>query len=127
MPQNHVSTRMNGPWVPLLTATLVIAGLWAAQAVLLPLALGIILAFTLTPLVRVFDRLKLPRFAGVAFTVLPALGCVGALGYVIFDQFAELATQVSKYTGSMRNKVADLRAGNGAALRQLSRTVDRVT
>ena len=127
MPQNHVLTRVDGPWVPLLTATLVIAGLWAAQTVLLPLALGIILAFTLTPLVKLFDRLHLPRFAGVALTMLLALGAVGAFGYVIVDQFADLSTQLSKYTGSMRKKVADLRDGNGAALRQFSRTVDRVT
>jgi predicted PurR-regulated permease PerM len=56
-----------------------------------------------------------------------ALGAVGAFGYVIMDQFADLSTQVSKYTGSMRQKVADLRDANGAPLRQLSRTVDRVT
>ncbi len=127
MPQTQVLTRVNGPWVPLLTATLVIAGLWAAQTVLLPLALGIILAFARTPLVRVFDRLHLPRFAGVALTMMLALGSVGALGYVIVDQFAELSTQISKYTWSMREKVSDLRNGNGAALRQFSRTVDRVT
>ena len=127
MPQNHALTRMHAPWGPLLTAALVITGLWAAQTVLLPLALGIILAFTLTPLVKVFDRLQLPRFAGVTLTMLLALGSVGGFGYVIVDQFADLSTQVSKYTGSMRKKVADLRAGNGLALRQFSRTVDRVT
>lgn len=127
MPQNHMMTKVSGPWVPLLTATLVIAGLWAAQTVLLPLALGIILAFTLTPLVKVFDRLRLPRFAGVILTMLLALGAVGALGYVIVEQFADLSAQVTKYTGSMRKKVADLRNGNGVALRQFSRTVDRVT
>ena len=127
MPQNHVLTRVHGPWVPLLTATLVIAGLWAAQAVLVPLALGIILAFMLTPLVRVFDRLHLPRFAAVALTLLMMLGAVGAIGYIIVDQFADLSAQVSKYSGSMRKKVADLRDGNGVALRQLTRTLDRVT
>jgi predicted PurR-regulated permease PerM len=127
MPQNHVSTRVSGPWVPLLTITLVVAGLWAAQTVLVPLALGIILAFMLTPLVRLFDRLRLPRFVGVAFTMLLALGTVGAFGYVITSQFADLSAQVSKYTWSMRQKVADLRDVNGAPLRQLSRTVDRVT
>jgi predicted PurR-regulated permease PerM len=127
MPQNHVLTRVHGPWVPLLTATLVIAGLWAAQTVLVPLALGIILAFMLTPLVRVFDRLQLPRFAGVALTLLLMLGVVGGIGYVIVDQFADLSAQITQYAGSMRKKVGDLRDGNGAALRQLSRTLDRVT
>jgi predicted PurR-regulated permease PerM len=55
------------------------------------------------------------------------LGTVGAMGYVTMSQFSDLSTQVSKYTWSMRQKVADLRDVNGAPLRQLSRTVDRVT
>ena len=43
---------------------------------------------------------------------------------MIFDQFAELSTQITRYTSSMRQKVAELRLGNDAALRQFTRTVD---
>ena len=118
---------MHGTWVSLLTLILVVAILWAGREILLPLALGIVLAFMLTPLVRVFDRARLPRFAGVALTMLLALGAVGGVGYVVFDQFAELSTEVTRYTSSMRRKVAELRIGNNVALRQLTRTVDRVT
>jgi predicted PurR-regulated permease PerM len=106
---------------------LVVALLWAAQTVLLPLAVGIILTFTLTPLVRVFDRMHLPRFLGVTLTMAMALAAVGGVGYVVADQFAELSTQVTKYTWSMRQKVADLRLGNQAAFRQFTRTVDKVS
>jgi predicted PurR-regulated permease PerM len=119
--------RVNGAWVGLLTLALLVAVLWAAKAILLPLALGIILAFALTPVVRMFDRARLPRFAGVALTMLFALGVVGGIGYVVFDQFADLSTQLTRYTSSMRNKVAELRPGKDAAFRQLTRTVDRVT
>jgi predicted PurR-regulated permease PerM len=118
---------VNGTWVSLLTLVLVVAVLWAGKAILLPLALGIVLAFMLTPLVRLFDRARLPRFAGVALTMLLALGAVGGVGYVVFDQFVELSTEVTRYTSSMRRKVADLRIGNDVAFRQLTRTVDRVT
>lgn len=127
MPRNHLVTRINGPWVSLLAVVLVTALLWAAKAVLLPLALGIILAFTLTPLVRVCDRIRLPRFLGVALTMLLALGAVGGVGYVIADQFSDLSRQVTQYTSSMREKAADLRMGNDAAFRKFARTVERVT
>ena len=119
--------RVNGAWVALLTLVLVVAVLWAAKAILLPLALGIILAFALTPVVRTFDRTRLPRFASVALTMLLALGIVGGIGYVVFDQFTELSTQLTHYTSSMRRKVAELRPANDAAFRQLTRTMDRVT
>jgi predicted PurR-regulated permease PerM len=113
--------------VSLLTLVLVVAVLWAAKAILLPLALGIILAFALTPAVKVFDRYRLPRFAGVTLTMLLALGIVGGIGYVVVDQFAELSTQLTRYTSSMRHTVAELRPGKDATLQQLTRTVDRVT
>jgi predicted PurR-regulated permease PerM len=127
VPHNNPPVRVNGTWVSLLTLVLVVAVLWAGKAILLPLALGIVLAFLLTPLVRVFDRARFPRSAGVALTMLLALGIVGGIGYVVFDQFAELSTEVTRYTSSMRRKVADLRIGDDVALRQLTRTVDRVT
>ena len=127
MAPTHPRVRVNGVWVSLLTLVLVVAVLWAAKAILLPLALGIILAFALTPVVKLFDRNRLPRFAGVTLTMLLALGIVGGIGYVVVDQFAELSAELTRYTSSMRRKVAELRPGNDATLRQLTRTVDRVT
>jgi predicted PurR-regulated permease PerM len=127
VPPSQPRVRVNGVWVSLLTLVLVVAVLWAAKAILLPLALGIILAFALTPVVKLFDRHRLPRFAGVTLTMLLALGIVGGIGYVVVDQFAELSTQLTRYTSSMRRKVAELRPGKDATLQQLTRTVDRVT
>lgn len=127
MPQNSVVTRVNGPWGSLLAIVLITGVLITAKTVLVPLALGVILAFLLTPLVRLFDRLRLPRFAGVLLTMSLALGAVGAIGYVTWIQFAELSSQVTQYTSSMRRKVADLKLGNDAALSKLMRTVDKVT
>lgn len=126
MSQQQIISKVNGPWASLLAIILITAVLIAAKAVLMPLALGMILAFLLTPVVRVFDRLRFPRFAGVILTMALALGAVGAIGYVTWAQFVELSTQVTQYTSSMRKKVADLRIGDNAALRQLTRTVDKV-
>jgi predicted PurR-regulated permease PerM len=111
----------------LLTLVLVVSILYTGKGVLVPMALGIVFAFILTPLVRLFDRMHLPRFAGVALTMSLALGVVGGIGYVVVDQFAELSTEISQYTSSMRRKVGQLRLGNDAAIRQFTRTMDRVT
>ena len=127
MPQNPLPARLNGPWVTLLTLVLVVGILYTGKAVLLPMALGVVLAFVLTPLVRQFDRMHLPRFAGVALTMVLALGTVGGMGYVVYDQFAELSGEVSQYTSSMRRKLSQLRMGNDAAFQQFTRTLDRVT
>jgi predicted PurR-regulated permease PerM len=127
VPQNQTLTKVSGPWGSLLAIVAITAIVVMAKAVLLPLALGLILAFLLTPVVRLFDRMRLPRFLGVILTMSIALGAVSAIGYVTWVQFAELSAQVTRYTSSMRSKVADLRLGNDAVLRQLTRTVDKVT
>src|SRR4026208_875646 len=124
---SHPRVRVNGVWVSLLTLVLVVAVLWAAKTILLPLALGIILAFALTPVVKLFDRYRLPRFAGVTLTMLLALGIVGGIGYVVVDQFAELSTQLTRSTSSMGRKVAELRPGKDATLQPLTRPMDRGT
>ncbi len=127
MPQTPLPARLNGSWVTLLTLVLVVAILHTGKQVLLPMALGVVLAFVLTPLVRQFDRMHLPRFAGVALTMVLALSAVGGMGYVVYDQFAQLSSEISQYSTSMRRKVSQLRMGNDAALQQFTRTLDRVT
>lgn len=127
MPHNQTLTKVSGPWGSLLAIVAITTVLILAKPVVLPLALGLILAFLLTPTVRLFDRLRLPRFVGVALTLSLALGAVGAVGYVTWAQFAELSTQVTQYTSSMRKKVGQLKLSNDAVLSQLTRTVDKVT
>jgi predicted PurR-regulated permease PerM/methylmalonyl-CoA mutase cobalamin-binding subunit len=127
VPQNPLPARLNGPWVSLLTLVLVVGILYTGKQVLLPMALGIVLAFVLTPLVRQFDRMHLPRFLGVTLTMVLALSAVGGMGYVVYDQFAQLSGEISQYTSSMRRKVGQLRLGNDAAIQQFTRTLGRVT
>jgi len=119
--------KATGAWAPLLVLVLTVGVLWAGQTVLMPLALGVILAFLLSPLVRLFDRMRFPRAASVALTLLLMLGALGGIGYVAFEQFIDLSSQVTRYTSSMRHKVAQLRTGRDGSLRQFTRTVDRVT
>jgi predicted PurR-regulated permease PerM len=127
VPQNPLPARLNGPWVTLLTLVLVVGILFTGKQVLLPMALGVVLAFVLTPLVRQFDRMHLPRFLGVTLTMVLALSAVGGMGYVVYDQFAQLSGEISQYTSSMRRKVSQLRLGNDAAIQQFTRTLGRVT
>lgn len=122
-----VPIKSGARWIGWVAFVLIIGLLWVAKAVLLPLALGIVLAFLLTPLVRLFDRLHFPRLIGVFLTMMLALGVVGGVGYVIWNQFADLSAQAPRYASSMRQKVADARIGSGAVLRQLQVTLDKVT
>src|SRR5579864_8510204 len=70
----------------------IVAGaIYFARPVLIPLALAILLAFALAPIVSVLRRLHLGHVGSVLLTALFALGVIGALVIFIGSQLAHLA------------------------------------
>lgn len=121
------ATKSQPTWASLLTVCLVVAVLITAKTVLVPVALGVILAFALTPIVRAFDRLHLPRPVGVALCLVMSLSIVGGLAYVLGSQVTELSEQTTRYNSSMREKVRELRKHGVGGLGGITRTVDKLT
>lgn len=119
--------RSRPSWNSLLTVCVIVAVLILAKSVLVPVALGVILAFALTPIVRVFDRLHLPRAVGVALCMALLLGTVAGLGYVLSSQVTELADQATRYNSSIRHKMRELRKHGIGDFRGITRTVDKIT
>ena len=79
MPRNDTAVRTSRLLV-MASVALVLAGLYLAQEVLVPLALAILLSFLLTPLVQMFERWRFPRGLAVAVTVAIAFGILGGIG-----------------------------------------------
>ncbi|MET0984895.1 MAG: AI-2E family transporter [Steroidobacteraceae bacterium] len=121
------TTKPHPTWASLLTICLVVAILITAKSVLVPVALGVILAFALTPIVRAFDRLRVPRPVGVALCLVISLSFVGGVAYVLGSQVTELSEQATRYNSSMREKVRELRKHGAGGLSGLSRTVDKIS
>src|SRR6185312_3783583 len=65
----------------LLIGVILIAGLYVAREVLLPLALAILLSFVLTPPLLLLRRIKVPRVLAVGIVVAIGFGFIAARGY----------------------------------------------
>jgi predicted PurR-regulated permease PerM len=113
------------PFFALATLALLVAICALAKDVIVPLALAGIIAFALNPAVRGLER-WLGRRLAVGLVALAALAAVAGFGYTLNLQFVELSTQVTRYSGSMRRKIAALKIGDQAGLGALSRGLDRV-
>src|SRR6185369_1540448 len=74
----------------LATVVLIVAVLSRAQAVFVPLALAIVVAFALGPAVRLFER-ALGRVGAAAIVVIAALAAVGGFGYLLERQVVDLS------------------------------------
>lgn len=105
----------------------VICCLYWAQAVLIPIALAIFLAFPLAPLVRVLQRWYLGRKISVIMVVLAAAMVLGGVVWMVKEEFTNLANEVPAYTENIQAKVKSLREmgrfGKMESLEKLTRSI----
>src|ERR1035437_7801003 len=101
------------PVVAVAAACVVVASLYYARDVLIPLALAVLLAFLLNPLASLLERWRLGRVAPVFLAVLLAMGGVGLLGWVLEAQFVNIANSLPSLRGDIQRKIADLRGMSG--------------
>jgi predicted PurR-regulated permease PerM len=113
------------PFFGLATLVLVVVILSKAQAVLVPLALSVLIAFALTPSVRSLSR-RLGHGLAVALVVIVAVGAVASFAYFLERQLVELSTQMSRYSEAMTSKLAVLRGTDSGGLSGISKTVDKL-
>lgn len=88
---------------------IVVACLYWAQVVFIPLALGVFLTFLLTPSVLALQRRGLGRVSSVCVVVaLTALVLIGLVGLVA-QQLVGLVSELPGYTENVKEKVRTLR------------------
>ncbi len=108
----------------LIGAVVIVASLYVARDVLMPMALAVLLSFVLAPLVNLLRRAWLGRVPAVMLAVLLALGVILGVGGLIGAQVAGLAGDIPRYTSTIEQKV---RAIQGATIGRLSTLADRMT
>ncbi len=90
-------------------AVAVVAALYLAHDVLIPITLAVLLSFVLSPVVMLLQRLRIPRAPAVILSVLAALGVVGALGTLIGTQVAGLTADAPSYARTIETKIGSAR------------------
>ena len=89
-PQYSMPARPNqgqdlAPVAAILTGVTVVAALYLARDVLIPLALAVLISFVLAPMAQALRRIGIPRVPAVVAVVVLSFGAilgVGALGTV---------------------------------------------
>ena len=106
---DRVSIDVRGLALTIVTTVVVVFALQWAEKFFIPLLLGIIIAYTLNPLVVWLERIKIPRVVGTSIVMLAVL-CGSAFGTIslrdqiqtILDQLPEAASKLSVALLSMR-------------------------
>ena len=126
-PLDRWSSRKTPAFFLLTTVVLIIASLYWAQAVLIPIAISILLTFLLTPVADALERLGLGRVFSVVLIVILAISCLAAVGWIITSQLTSVVNELPTYRQNIRQKIADIRgAGKGGVIEQVQKTAEEV-
>lgn len=115
--------------VRILFATIIIiAVLHLAKPVIVPVALAILFAFLLSPIVGVLERTFLRRTGGIVLALGLSAVLLGVGGWWIYQQLNSVARQISTAATSenVDKKLQFLRKTGGSTLEVFERTLQRV-
>ena len=118
--------------IVILTGTVVgvvvVACLYWAQTVFIPVALAVFMTFLLAPLVTLLQRRGLKRLPTVLMVVLLAGAVLGGGVWLVTAEVASLASEAPKYTENIKSKVKSLRRlGQGSVTSRLEKMIQEIT
>jgi predicted PurR-regulated permease PerM len=88
---------------------LLVAALYFARSVVIPVVLAMLLAFILFPPVAFLQRRGLPRVAAALIVMSFALAIVGSVGYVVASQVQGLSADLPMHSHQIADKLVHLR------------------
>lgn len=112
----------------LLGTMLVIAVLHLARPVVVPVALAVLFAFLLTPIVARLERTFIRRTGAIVLSLGLTTAMLGIGGWWIYQQLNSVARELSSAATSrnVEQKLRFLRATGGSTLEVVERTLQRV-
>src|SRR3954467_14693322 len=125
-PDSNSPSRMNSRFSMLASICLVVAILYFAQEVLVPIALAMLLSFLLAPLVRGLERRRLGRIPSVLIVVVVGFAAIGLLGYLVGHQIYSLAENVDQYMGNITAKAQKF-STKGGMIEKLQHKAEEVS
>jgi len=98
----------------------VVAVLYFARTILIPLALAVLLAFMLAPLVIRLRHWGFGRVPSVVVVVLFAFGMIGIVAALLTAQLSDLGHKLPEYEKNIRHKIETLRTSGGGLISRAS-------
>jgi predicted PurR-regulated permease PerM len=111
----------------IVAAVVVIATLYFARIVFIPLALALLLSLVLSPPVAFLERIKLPRALAIFLVIVLLVGLMGLVGWKTSQQFVDLTDQLPAYRQTLEDKIRSLKGPGSQSLHKASDTVKELS
>ncbi|MDO9385139.1 MAG: AI-2E family transporter [Thiobacillus sp.] len=110
----------------LLTVFAVIFILDWAQTVFIPLVLGVVASYALSPLVTQLRKWHVPRTVGAAALLLLIVGGVGSMAYSLHDETVSMIETLPEAAQKFRRTLSTQRSGPTGAIENVQKAVDQI-
>ena len=97
-----------------------------AQTVLIPIVLGLLLSYALSPLVGALERYHLPRAAGAAVAVSLLVGSIGLGVYTLRDEATSIVATIPEASRRIRDRVTAQRRQNTTIISQVQEAAKEI-
>jgi predicted PurR-regulated permease PerM len=102
----------------------VIAGLYFGRQILIPLALAVVLAFLLTPIVGLLEKGHLSRVPSVLAVLMLSFALMAAVGWGVTNQLRAILDHLPDYKANIHNKIVAIRTPGTGGLGRAAATVN---
>ena len=109
-------------WMSTLASTaVVIAALYMAKSLLVPLTLAVLLSFLLMPVCDWLERRRLGRVPAVLVTAILGFTMLGIVAWIAVVQMTHLAPKIPEYQSNIQAKLSSVNEYAAAALSKITK------
>jgi predicted PurR-regulated permease PerM len=108
----------------IVTAVVVISALYFARIVFIPLALAILVAIVLTPVVSLLEtRLRLRRALAIVVVIGTLVALAAGVAWIVLPQFVNLTYQLPEYEKAIQDKIENLKSRTAVGISSASESM----
>ncbi len=108
-------------------AVVVIAVLYLAKVLFLPLAFAILFAFLLAPLVSRVERVRLPRSMAAILVIAGFAALLGTAAWLLFTQLVAVTNDLPIYRDNIAQKMEAIHSPSDSAFSRAQQEVERLS
>jgi len=109
LPASRAAVDVRGLALEVLAALASVYALWWARAFAIPLLLGIIISYTLYPLVAWLESIRIPRVVGTVIVMAAVMGALGFGTYSLRSQMQTIIEQLPEAATKLSAEIAGIR------------------
>lgn len=119
LPGVRLPVEARGLALGILAVLAAVVALWWAQAFLVPLLLGIIISYTLNPLVAWLEQVKIPRVVGTLVVMVSVLGALALGTYSLRGQMQTMIEQLPEAATKVAGAFARMQGSHGGNIQKM--------